>query len=183
MRSVPYAVVAADLEGRALESGDFARRFLEDLDRKAAAFGKAHIHALQHCSPVLRFGSPLARLDVQKAVVRIHRVGEHAAELHVRHRFLEPVHVLSHRLEAGFIGLLAHHGQEVTAVLQALGHALDGADHRLERFALLADLLRPLVVLPEGGVLTELDQFVETLALGVEVKDTSEARRSAAPDR
>jgi len=60
---------------------------------------------------------------------------------------------------------------------------LDGADHRLERLALFADLLRPLVVLPEGGILAELDQLVETLALGVEVKDTSEARRSAAPDR
>ena len=175
-------IVAGHFERGALDARDFAGRLLQDFDLEAASLAVARVHAHQHGGPVLRLGAALAGLDVDETVVRVHRVGEHAAELHVRHGFLQRIHVPRYRLQAGFVVLLAHHGQQFTAVVQSWV-SVGRADHRLQRLAFLADFLRALVVLPEGGVLAELDQLGETLLLGVEVKDTSEARRSAAPDR
>ena len=63
-------VVAAHLERRALDAGDFAGRFFQHLDREAAPLAEAQVHALEHGGPVLRLGAAGAGLDVDEAVVR-----------------------------------------------------------------------------------------------------------------
>ena len=63
-------VVAAHLERRALDAGDFARRFFQHFDGEAVALAEAQVHALEHRGPVLRLGAAGAGLDVEEAVVR-----------------------------------------------------------------------------------------------------------------
>ena len=76
-----------------LMPGNFAGRFFQHFDTEALALAIAQIHALQHLRPVLRFGAAGAGLDVDEAIVGIHRIGEHAAEFHVRHGlFQSPMH-------------------------------------------------------------------------------------------
>jgi hypothetical protein len=54
---------------------------------------------------------------------------------------------------------------------------LERADDRFEAFLLLAEVLRALLVAPDFRVFGELLDFGQAQFLGIEVKDTSAARR------
>ena len=82
---VPVGVVAGDLERRALDAGHLALGLLEHFDAEALALAVLGVHALEHLRPVLRLGAARAGLDVDEAVVRVERIGEHAAEFQVGH--------------------------------------------------------------------------------------------------
>jgi hypothetical protein len=130
----------------------------------------------QYLSPVLRFGPALSRVDVEEAVVRVHRVVEHAAELEVRDRLLEVLDVVADGAERGVVTFLARHGEELAGVLEPRVDPVEALHHRLERAALLAQLLGPLGVVPDLRILEGPDDFYEALLLRVVVKDTSAAR-------
>ena len=168
-------VVAADLERGALDAGDFARRFFEQLDLEALALAVAQVHALEHRGPVLRLGAAGAGLDVEKAVVRVHRVGEHAAELQVRDGFSRGrAASCGDRWSAWRRRCSARAmSNSSLASRSSLVELRQGADHGFERFAFAAEVLRALAVAPDGGVFGQPDDFFEALLLGVEVKDTS----------
>ncbi|OGS89545.1 MAG: hypothetical protein A2061_05305 [Gallionellales bacterium GWA2_59_43] len=51
--------------------------------------------------------------------------------------------------------------------------------HGFQRFALAAQLLGALGVLPDGRVFGEFADFYQAFLLGIEVKDTSVIRRCA----
>ena len=171
-------IVAAHLERRAGDAGDFAERFFQHLHVEAAPLAETQIHALEQGSPVLRLGAAGAGLDVDEAVPGIQRVGEHAAELEIRHRRLDLAHVLRDGFERGQIVLRARHRDQLAVVLQFLRDAIQRADYRFEGLALLADVLGALGVRPQGRIFGQPDYFVEAAALGGVVKDTSAVRRS-----
>ncbi len=88
---VAVGIVAADLERCGLDAGDLALGFLQDLDPETLVVAVLQVHALEHLRPVLRLGAARAGLDVDEAVVRVERVGEHAPELQRRDIFLEAI--------------------------------------------------------------------------------------------
>jgi hypothetical protein len=69
----------------ALDAGHFAGRLFEELHLEALPLAVARVHPLEYLRPVLRLGPAGAGLDIEKAIGRVHRTGEHAAEFHVRH--------------------------------------------------------------------------------------------------
>lgn len=71
---------ALDVERAGLDAGDFARAFFFKGDLEALAFGVAHVHAFEPCSPSPGLGAACACLDFQVAVGRVHRLVEHALE-------------------------------------------------------------------------------------------------------
>ena len=129
--------------------------------------------------PVLRFGAAGTGLDIEKAVVRIHRIRKHAAELEIDHGLFEVEGVIGDRLQRGVVVFLAGHRKEFVGVLQVLIEFCQGADGGFERLALAAEVLRAFGIAPDGGVFAELYDFFEAFALRFEVKDTSAVRRCA----
>ena len=109
----------------------------------------------------------------------VHRVREHAAELHVRHGLLEILRVAVDRGERRVVTLGLGNLEELGCVAQAAVDAAEGSNQEFERLALPAKLLGALVVAPHGRVFRELGNFAQAPLLGLEVKDTSAARRRA----
>ena len=73
--------------------------------------------------------------------------------------------------------------EELRAVFQSLSQARQGADELVELLFLFSQLLRPLLVAPDAGILERFRNGVQALRLGVEVKDTSADRQRAAAIR
>jgi hypothetical protein len=121
----------------------------------------------------LRLGATAACLDVEEAVVGIHRIREHPPEFHALDRGPHGVDIVLERNQGGVVILGAGELVELLGIAEPLIDALQGADGVFERLALPAEILSPLAVLPDGGVFDQGADFVEALALGIEVKDTS----------
>jgi hypothetical protein len=174
---VAVGVVAADLERAAGDACHLTVGLLQHLHLKTLALAKAHIHAHEHACPILGFGATRPGLDVDEAVVGVHRVAEHAAELELLNRLLQITDVGLYRCDSVPIVFATRHIEQFSSIGQTLADAVECADHRLQRFLFAAHVLGPLGVIPEVGGLAQADQFLEALMLGVVVKDTSAARR------
>ena len=177
---VAVRVVAVDLDRRALDARHFAGRFLEHLDLEALALAVAQVHAQQHRRPVLRLGAAGARLDVDEAVVRVHRIGEHAPEFEVgdacsraSRRRPRPRSASRRRPRRA----RARRARALSS--QARVELRQRADDAFERASFLAELLRALRVVPDLRVFELALDFREARRLHIEVKDTSAARRRA----
>jgi len=180
---VPVGVVAGDLHARALDAGDFALGLLQDLGPVALALAVAQVHPQQHRRPVLRLGSAAPGLDVDEAGVGVHRIVKHPAELHVADGVLERVDVLRHRDQHRIVGLAARQLEELAAVLQARIEVVQRPDDGLELLAFLAELLGPLGIVPDPGILQGARHRAKALGLDLEVKDTSVDRQPVAAIR
>src|SRR5438552_3785184 len=176
-------IVAGDLERRAFDAGDLARRVLEHLGVEALAVAVLEVHALEHRGPVLSLGAARARLDVDEAVVRIERIGKHAAEFQRRHVLRQPFRFLADFLQGGIVRVSARELEELRGVREPAADAAEGADDRFERLLLLAEVLRALRVLPQLRVFELAVQRREAPGLRLEVKDTSAAPPTAPAGR
>ena len=135
-----------------LMPGLFALGLLDPVDLVAVLLGPARIHAQQHVGPVLAFGAAGAGMDLEVGIVGIGLAREQRLELAPRHLGLElPERVfgVADRLAVllGFAQL--DHGE---LVVELLLDAADGGELILERGALLHQLLRALLIVPERGV-------------------------------
>jgi len=130
-------------------------------------------------SPVLRLGAAGAGLDVDEAVVRIQGIGEHPPELERGDVLFEPVRFAPELLERGVVLVRCGELEKLVGIGDAAVDAVERLDDRFEAFLFLAELLRPLRVVPQLGILELLVQRVETGFLRRIVKDTSAARRPA----
>ena len=176
-------VVAGDLQGRALDARYLALGALEHLGAKALLVAVFQVHPLEHRRPVLRLGAAGAGLDVHEAVVRVERVGEHAAELHGRNLALQLFHVRGNAGQRVVVRLGPRELEELPGVREAAVDARERADDCLEGLLLLAELLGALLVAPDARVAEELLYLGESLLLAFEVKDTSAARRRGTAGR
>ena len=77
---VSVGIIAFDLDGGCLDSGDFSVGLFQNRRIESFAFAIAQILAENHGCPVLGFGTACARLDVNEAVAWVHRIGKHSAE-------------------------------------------------------------------------------------------------------
>jgi hypothetical protein len=75
--------------------------------------------------------------------------------------------------------LLGRELVQLAALVERLLDAIQRLDDSLELGALASQALRALGVGPDGGVFQLAVDFLEPLAFGVIVKDTSAAQRSA----
>ena len=167
-------VLAADLDGGALDAGHFAFGLFEQLDVEALAFGVAQIHALEHARPVLGLGAAGAGLDLDEAGVAVHRVVEHAAEFELAHAAFKGGGVGFDGLHRFFV--VFHRGEleQILAVGQALVDFLQVHNDAFEGFLFLAKFLGAGRVVPDLGVFELLADFDQLFSLGIVVKDTSE---------
>src|SRR5207248_8651267 len=180
---VTIRVVAGDLHAGALDARDLAVGFLEDLGPVAFALAIAQIHPQQHRRPVLGLGATAARLDVDEAGVRIHRIVEDSTEFHVADGMLERIDIVGDGDKHGVVRLAPRELEELAAVLESSVEAAQRADDRFELLSLFAELLRAFRIAPDPGVLEGPRHGAESYRFGVEVKDTSADRQRAAAIR
>ena len=146
-------IVTFDLDGGRLDAGNLAVGLLQDFGLEALAFAIAQVLAQKHRGPVLCLGTAGTSLDVDEAVVGIHRVAEHAAKLHPLDQLAQAIGVGFDGDHGVFILLVACHGKQVAGVAQLGVHLRQCHDDRFERFLFLAEILGPLLVIPDGRVL------------------------------
>jgi hypothetical protein len=111
--------------------------------------------------------------------VRVHLAAEHALELQPADIALEALSILLDVPGGGLIGLCLGQLQELRRIGDALGGAIDLRDVGTEARALLAELLRPLRLRPDGRILELPTYLLEALFLAVVLKETPVARRYA----
>ena len=90
---VAVGVFTLDLERGAADTCHVAVGLFQHLDLETLAFTVSEILPQQHRSPVASFGAAGAGLDVDEAVVRVCRVGEHAAEFEHLDAVFDVLHV------------------------------------------------------------------------------------------
>jgi len=129
--------------------------------------------------PVLRLGAAGARLNVDEAVVRIQRIGEHAPEFERGDVLFEPGRFAPELLERGVVRVRRSQLEKLVGIGDAAGDAVERLDDRLEPLLFLAEFLSALRVVPQLGIFERAVQCVETGLLRLVVKDTSAARRLA----
>jgi hypothetical protein len=112
-------------------------------------------------------------LNVEEAVVGVHRVGEHAPELHALHGPREALQITVDRDQRVVVVLGARELVELLGVTQAGTDALERAYRVLETLAFAPELLGAASIGPDSRIFDQRADFLETLALGFEVKDTS----------
>ena len=116
---IAVGVIAVDLDRRALDAGDFARRFLEQFGLEAGARSSAGTcAAASRPSPAPRCRRQPAWMSM-KHVRGIHRIVEHPAELQVLDDLLQAGHVGAHGFKRGIVGIGPRHLEELAAVPQA----------------------------------------------------------------
>ncbi len=175
-------VFALDLDGGGLDAGHFTVGLFQDFSLEALALAVAQILAQQHGSPVLGFGTAGTGLDVDEAVVGVHGAAEHAAEFHVFDQLLQGLGIGFDGDDGVLVLFLACHLEEVTRIGELAVDLDEGVDDRFQRFLFLAEVLGPLLVVPDVGVFQFGVDLFEFLRLHIEVKDTSEARWHGWPD-
>jgi hypothetical protein len=104
--------------------------------------------------------------------VRIHLAGEHALEFDLLDVRGEPVEVGGNRLGGAVVLFGFGQVEKLSSAGQAIAERADPVDDLVERGAFLAELLRPLRVVPDVRVLELAGYLLETLAFCVVVKDT-----------
>ena len=138
-------VLAGDGEGGALQAGLLARARLEQLDLEAAVGGPALVHPQHHLRPVLRVGAAGARLERDDRVAGVVLAVE-------ERRLLEPVELALERPDRGLdlVGHLRVELEQAGGVLEVGRQALVHLEALRDARVLGADLLRPLLVVPEA---------------------------------
>ncbi len=165
-------VFALDLDRGALDAGDVALGFFQHFGLEALALAVLQVLAQQHRGPVARLGTAGARLDVDEGIGLIEFAGEHAAELHVGDGRLEALDVLFDRHQRVVIALFTRQLEQLLRAFQILGQLAQYLDHAFEHLLFLAEILGPLRVVPDLGVLQFAVDFGQTSYLDVVVKDT-----------
>ena len=84
----------------------------------------------------------------------------------------EPVEVGGNRLGGAVVLLGFGQFEQFAGAAQAIAERADAVDDPVERSAFLAELLRPLRIVPDVWILEFPGYFLETFTLGVVVKDT-----------
>ncbi len=142
-------VVALDLDRCAADARDVALGLFHHLGLEALAFAVTQVLPQQHAGPVAGLGATGAGLNVDEAIARVERVGEHAAELQ-RLDFVGGLLDISlDGFAGGVIAFLARHLEQLAVIGQRRGQALQPEHHGFERLALAAQLLRSFGVVPD----------------------------------
>ena len=147
------SVFPNDVNCRALDAGNIAGGSLEQLCLETFGISPAQIHPEQHFGPILGFGAAGAGLNVDERIVCIHFAAEHPAKFELGDLLLNSIEVCSDILERGVIVILSCKRVELAGILDTLREPVARADEGIERRALLAERLRPRLILPNPRIL------------------------------
>jgi len=98
--------------------------------------------------------------------------GEHAPKFESGDLLLEPLEIAGHGRHGLLVVLLARHLEQIPGIAEPGIERLDDLDRVGERGALLTELLCPLRLAPDGGVLELPQDLLEPLLLAFVVKGT-----------
>ncbi len=104
---------------------------------------------------------------------------EHPAEFQVADALLEAADVGGDGVQRRVVGVRAGQLEQLAAVADSGVERHQRGDDAFERFALLREFLRALLVVPDLRVFELPDDLFEPHRLHFEVKDTSAGRRCA----
>jgi hypothetical protein len=111
--------------------------------------------------------------------VRVHLATEHTLELEAADFGLEPLGVRLDVPGGRLIALALGQIQQLRRIVDTLGGAVDVGDLGTQARPLLAELLCPLRLRPDGRVLELPSYLLEALFLAIVLKETPVARRYA----
>src|SRR5581483_6428319 len=175
-------VFALHLDAGTLDSRDLTRIGVNDFAREAASRAPAQVHAQQHLRPVLSLGPAGTGLDVEEGAVRVHLLVEHAFELETPHIRLQRLRIRLDRPGGGLIVLALGHLEKLSGIRDALAGPIDLLHGCRQSGALAPELLRPLLVGPDGRILELAGNFLEPLLFLVVLKETPEGKQYAPRD-
>ena len=98
--------------------------------------------------------------------------GEHALEFELLDARGQLINVVRDCRDRAFVVFLDREIEQIAGFGQRVGQAADATDDAFEIRAFLAEILRALRVVPDVGIFELKRDFLETLGLGIEVKDT-----------
>jgi len=170
-------IVALDAECRALDAGDITAADFHQFGLPAAVLAPAQVHPQQHFGPVLRLGAAGAGLDVHETIGAVEFARKHPPELELLDAGCDFVDVFDDGKHGAFVIVGLGHVEQFRGFDESIGIEPDFADGLFQRRAFLAQRLRPLGLVPDGGVFQLAADFFESLYLAIEVKDTPGANR------
>ncbi|MBW4051253.1 MAG: hypothetical protein HIU85_07300 [Proteobacteria bacterium] len=109
----------------------------------------------------------------------VHLAAEHALELEPADLALEPLGILLDVTRGSLIPLALGQLEQLGRIIDTLAGAIDVAEVGAEARPLLAELLRPLRLRPDGGVFELPPYLLEALFLAIVFKETPVTRRCA----
>jgi len=112
--------------------------------------------------------------------MRVHLIVEHALELEPAHVCLKGLSIRFYGTSGGLVIFGFRQLEQLSGVCNALTCPVDLFYCRGEPCALATELLRPLLVRPDGGIFELAPYLLEPLFLLVVLKETP-SRRSCAP--
>jgi len=122
-----------------------------------------HLLGVQECVfPVEQdrlLGAAGTGLDIDEAVVRVGRVGEHAAEFERGDARLDVLHVGGDAVQAVVVILGLRHLEQFGGVVEILADLGQAEHHVFQRLALAAKVLGAFRIVPDGRVFGELIDF------------------------
>ena len=150
-REEPVRVLAPRDQGRGLDPGLLPRARLEKVDLEAPPLGPAHLHPQQHLGPVLGVGAAGAGVHRDDRVAGVVASREEPLLLELRQARLD---VGARLLQLGGDRVVL--GRELLQRLQVVELRLQhpvGLELALRARVLRRDARRPLLVVPEAGLL------------------------------
>ena len=116
-------------------------------------------------------------------MARIHWVVEHAAEFKGGNLGLDARRIGFDRVQRIVVAFFLAHVEQFAAVVEAALHGFQHQNDVFQRFLLAPQFLGAFGVIPYFGIFHLLVEEGQAFAFVIVVKDTSAARRRAAPDR
>jgi hypothetical protein len=122
-------------------------------------------------------------LKVEEAVVRVERIGKHAAKFKAADLLFETADIAFDADQGFFVILAAGEFEQFGGIRQFLVDVDQRQYDAFQQFLFLAQFLGALGVVPDLGIFEIAVQFFELRCLGIEVKDTSAVRSCAGENR
>ena len=120
-------VFALDLDRGRADAGHVAFGFFQHFGLEALAFAILEVLAQQDAGPVAGLGAAGAGLDVDKAVVGVGRLVEHAAELKARHCAFNAFQIGGDRFQRVVVAFVLGHVEKVLCIGERGRHAFQAS--------------------------------------------------------
>lgn len=98
-------------------------------------------------------------MDIEEAIVRIHRIGEHATEFKSLDRVLQVERIGVERAQRCVVVLGAREFKQFARVVQIAVEFSERGNRRFQRFTFASEFLRAFAVAPNRRVFGELNDF------------------------
>jgi hypothetical protein len=170
---IAVGVLPFDDDGRILDPGLLAALIVKRFDAEAAPFGPARVHAQQHGSPVLRFGTACTGMDGDNGVAAVVRTAQQHLDLHFSYMLFQGGGFVEEGLNGLVVSLLFGHFVQVGTVFECTGRLFVFRQFSLELGFLFLHRGRLGGIVPEVLRILERFDFAEALFDKLGLHDTA----------